>query len=152
MSNENKKGRKSKETDYNNIFAVRLRELINATEKKQQEIADNIGVSRQALNKWVNGETIPDIFSAAKIADLFNISTDYLTGRTGTKSVSPEIQAACEVTGLSEKTIKNIIKLKQAPAAEKEFARMAHIIDLLIDDLKNYMDCDDNAKMSMQDL
>ena len=40
MSNENKKGRKSKETDYNNIFAVRLRELINATEKKQQEIAD----------------------------------------------------------------------------------------------------------------
>lgn len=111
MSNDNKKGRKAKETDYNNIFAVRLRELIKATGKKQQEIADNIGISRQALNKWVNGETVPDIFSAAKIADLFNVSTDYLTGRTGTKSVNPEIQAACEVTGLSEHTLRHLAML-----------------------------------------
>lgn len=114
MSNENKKGRKARETDYDNIFAVRLRELIKLTGKKQQEIADNIGVSRQALNKWVNGETVPDIFSAAKIADLFNVSTDYLTGRTGTKSVNPEIQAACEVTGLSENAIKMLSQLKNA--------------------------------------
>lgn len=113
MSNDNKKGRKAKETDYNNIFAFRLRELIKATGKKQQEIADNIGVSRQAINKWVNGETIPDIFSAAKIADLFNVSTDYLTGRTGTKSVNPEIQAACEVTGLSEDAVRNLIKAQK---------------------------------------
>ena len=87
--------------------------MIKATGKKQQEIADNIGVSRQALNKWVNGETVPDIFSAAKIADLFNVSTDYLTGRTGTKSVNPEIQAACEVTGLSEDAVRNLIKAQK---------------------------------------
>lgn len=59
--------------------------------------------------------------------------------------MNEHIQVACEVTGLSEKAINNIINLKQTPATEKEFARMAHIIDLLIDDFKNYKDCDENA-------
>lgn len=108
MSNDNKKGRKAKETDYNNIFAVRLRELIKITGKKQQEIADSIGVSRQALNKWVNGETVPDIFSAAKIADLFNVSTDYLLGLSPTKSPDDKTKAACEVTGLEEEYIETL--------------------------------------------
>lgn len=105
MGNDNKKGRKAKAKNYNSVFADRLRELIIKTGKKQQEIADNIGVSRQALNKWVNGETVPDIFSVVKIADLFDVSTDYLTGRTDISSMNEDIRAACDVTGLSEKTI-----------------------------------------------
>lgn len=105
MNNENKRGRKAKEIDHNNIFAVCLRNLLEETESKQQDVADNIGVSRQALNKWVNGETVPDIFSAAKLADYFNVSTDYMTGRTDIKSKNEDIQIACKVTGLSEKTI-----------------------------------------------
>lgn len=112
MGNDNKRGRKAKETDYNNIFAVRLRELIDKTGKTQQGIADSIGVSRQALNKWVNGETVPDIFSAVKIADLFDVSTDYLTGRTDVSSVDADVQTACKVTGLSENSVRNLSIIK----------------------------------------
>lgn len=130
MSNENKKGRKAKETDYNNIFAVRLRELIKATGKKQQEIADNIGVSRQALNKWVNGETVPDIFSAAKIADLFDVSTDYLMGRTDVLSMNEDIQTVCKVTGLDEYAVKELI----------------HIKKIRLSSVTNYLICEENFK------
>lgn len=131
--------------DYRERFSKRLVQLREQREITQQELADKLEITRQSLSLYEKAERTINIELLAKIADFFDVSTDYLTGRTGTKSVTPEIQAACEVTGLSEKTIKNIIKLKQAPAAEKEFARMAHIIDLLIDDLKNYMDCDENA-------
>ena len=108
MGNENKKGRKAKKTDRNNIFAVRLRSLIEETNSKQQDVAESIGVSRQALNKWTNGETVPDIFSASKIANYFNVSTDYMVGRSGTKSINDKTKAACEITGLSEHTIEHL--------------------------------------------
>lgn len=120
MSNENKRGRKVKEIDRNNIFAVQLRSLIEETESKQQDIADNIGVSRQALNKWVNGETIPDIFSAAKIADYFSVSVDYLLGLSKIKSSDDDIKTLCRVTGLSEKAISELNYFKDIPKIKNE--------------------------------
>lgn len=120
MNNENKRGRKAKEIDHNNIFAVCLRNLLEETESKQQDVADNIGVSRQALNKWVNGETVPDIFSAAKLADYFNVSTDYMTGRTDIKSKNEDIQTVCKVTGLSEKAISELNYFKDIPKIKNE--------------------------------
>lgn len=44
----------------------------------QEEIAEKLGVSRQAIAKWERGETIPDIESCIKLADLYNISVDIL--------------------------------------------------------------------------
>lgn len=44
----------------------------------QEEIAEKLGVSRQAVAKWERGETIPDIESCIKLADLYNISVDIL--------------------------------------------------------------------------
>lgn len=120
MNNENKRGRKAKEIDRNNIFSVRLRKLIEETESKQQDVADNIGVSRQALNKWVNGETVPDIFSAAKIADYFDVSTDYMTGRTDIKSKNEDIKTLCRITGLSEKAISELNYFKDIPKIKNE--------------------------------
>lgn len=108
MDTANKRGRKKKEADYNNIFSVRLRELINERKVTQQEISENITASRQALNKWVNGETVPDILAAAELADYFGVSLDYLTGRGTTRSSDEDMVIACEVTGLSEEAINSI--------------------------------------------
>lgn len=44
----------------------------------QEEIAEKLGVSRQAVAKWERGETIPDIESCIKLADLYNTSVDIL--------------------------------------------------------------------------
>lgn len=51
----------------------------------QQQVADKVGVSRQNVGFWIKGTTVPDIFTLSKIADAFNVSTDYLLGRTERK-------------------------------------------------------------------
>lgn len=44
----------------------------------QEELANKIGVSRQAVFKWESGVNIPDINKIKKIVKLFNISFDFL--------------------------------------------------------------------------
>lgn len=44
----------------------------------QEEIAEKLGVSRQAVAKWERGETLPDIESCIKLADIYEITVDML--------------------------------------------------------------------------
>ena len=44
----------------------------------QEEMAELIGVSRQAITKWENGTGTPDIANLVAIAELFQISLDEL--------------------------------------------------------------------------
>ena len=44
----------------------------------QEDVAEKIGVSRQAVAKWENGETAPDIYNCKALADLFDVSLDDL--------------------------------------------------------------------------
>lgn len=47
---------------------------------KQEQLANHVGISTQAVSKWENGG-VPDIELLPKIADFFNISIDSLFGR-----------------------------------------------------------------------
>lgn len=44
----------------------------------QEEVAEKIGVSRQAVAKWESGETIPDILNCDALARLYDVSMDNL--------------------------------------------------------------------------
>ncbi len=44
----------------------------------QEEIAEKLGVSRQAVAKWERGESMPDIESCIKLADLYGVTIDNL--------------------------------------------------------------------------
>ena len=44
----------------------------------QEQIADRIGISRQAYAKWENGLTTPDIEKASALADVYGITLDNL--------------------------------------------------------------------------
>lgn len=44
----------------------------------QEDVAEKVGVSRQAVAKWEKGETLPDIDSCVKLADLFEVPVDVL--------------------------------------------------------------------------
>lgn len=54
---------------------VRLRKLNQMT---QEDIAEAVGVSRQAVAKWESGETIPDLEKCKLLAELFGVSLDDL--------------------------------------------------------------------------
>ena len=54
---------------------VRLRKINQMT---QEDIAEAVGVSRQAVAKWERGETIPDLEKCKLLAELFGVSLDDL--------------------------------------------------------------------------
>ena len=48
----------------------------------QEEIAEKIGISRQAYAKWENGITIPDIEKCKRLSDLYGVTIDSLIKET----------------------------------------------------------------------
>ena len=44
----------------------------------QEELAHQLGVSRQAVSKWESGGSIPDLDKILRLSQLFGVSTDYL--------------------------------------------------------------------------
>lgn len=44
----------------------------------QEDVAERIGVSRQAVAKWENGTTSPDIANCVELARLYNVTVDEL--------------------------------------------------------------------------
>lgn len=55
--------------------------LFSARKKKgmsQEAVSEVLGVSRQTISKWELDETIPDIYQAKKLANLYGVSLDEL--------------------------------------------------------------------------
>lgn len=62
----------------------RLRDLREKSNKTQQDMADILGVSKQAYGFWETGKRQPDFDTVSKIATHYNVSIDYLFGRNST--------------------------------------------------------------------
>ena len=57
----------------------------------QEDLAEKLGVSRQAVSKWENGEASPDTNNLIALADLYGISLDELVGKKGPASSNEEV-------------------------------------------------------------
>lgn len=68
-------------------FHFKLRELRNNQKISQQELANHLKISKSSINMYERGEREPGLDMLETIADFFNVSIDYLTGRTD----NPEI-------------------------------------------------------------
>ena len=56
----------------------KIRELRISKKLTQQELADELHVTKQAISKWEKGKSVPDITSIELISSFFGVSTDYL--------------------------------------------------------------------------
>ena len=61
-----------------NNIARNLSMLRQVNRYSQEEVAEQIGVSRQAVAKWETGETIPDILNCDALARLYDVELDDL--------------------------------------------------------------------------
>lgn len=76
---------------YNSAFPRTLRTLMEnrVPSVTQSELGKAIGKTRQAVGYYSDGSSSPDWETLVKIADFFNVSVDYLLGRT--RIISPEM-------------------------------------------------------------
>lgn len=97
--------KRKKNINKNSGFEARLRELNSKKPRSLDELAAEFGAVRQTVSKWMVGEAIPDIDQLQRMADFYEVSTDYLLGRCDTKNPDVNAQAAVEYTGLSEEAV-----------------------------------------------
>ena len=67
----------------------------------QEELAEKLNVSRQAVSKWEGAQTVPDLEKILKLAELFGVTTDYL--------LKDDIEAE-EYTDYTDSDIKSGVK------------------------------------------
>lgn len=91
-------------TNYNTECAARcdtrpvtlgekLKALLKEKNMTQEELAEQLDVSRQAVGKWVNDRGTPEVSKLIQISDLFGVSLDYLLkedcGLNGVSNILP---------------------------------------------------------------
>ncbi len=60
------------------IFPEKLQILRKAKALTQEELAEKLNISRQAIAKWETGLAFPDISNLIQLSDFFNVTVDYL--------------------------------------------------------------------------
>lgn len=97
----------------------------------QKEVADAVGLSRDAITKYETGERTPSRAALERLADFYEVPADYLLGR----SVSDETTIAAEWATrwplLSPEHREKAAKLAEMPGASIPSDATDDIIDIL---------------------
>ena len=77
----------------------RIKDLREDRDLRQTDVAEATGIDQRTLSNYETGKTNPDSFALIRLADFFDVSIDYLLGRTNlrkdtTDDVLQELQAA----------------------------------------------------------
>ena len=88
----------------------RIAELRKKQEMSQGQLADAMGVSRQAVSKWENDQTSPDTIRLIQLADVLDSDVEYLaTGRAMVYRRPPIVIKTVE-TKIEEKPVEKVVE------------------------------------------
>ena len=59
-------------------LSEKLYELRKKGALSQEQLAEQLGVSRQAISKWESGKSVPETDTLISISKYFDVSLDYL--------------------------------------------------------------------------
>lgn len=81
------------------LFGQRIKELREDAGLSMLQLAKEIGVSDAAICKWENGLAEPKITYLVRLADFFDCTIDYLTGKEGGYAAAPSKAAVLTADG-----------------------------------------------------
>lgn len=95
------------------IWATRITNLLEEKGMTQLELAKQSGTSPASISDWVGGSSQrePKVRGFKAVADVLGVSTDYLLGAN--ECTTPTTEKIHNITGLSEKAIRNLRKLQR---------------------------------------
>jgi len=64
------------------VFALNLKKLRTSRDLLQKDVANYLGITTSAYGFYEQGKRQPDPETISKLANFFNVTTDYLLGRT----------------------------------------------------------------------
>lgn len=114
------------------MFSDKLRELRFQNKMTQRDLADILDVTQAAVSKYESNNMIPPQDILLKIADYFNVSTDYLLGREDNKAFSEQERKVMELREeLRRSPAKRILFDVTKNATEEEILTTVRLFEAL---------------------
>lgn len=108
-----------------------LKKLRLETGKTQKEIAYNLGVSVSTVGMYETGERIPPADKIIKLAELYDVSTDYILGRNEVMSSQIENEESHKINEKIMNLAKEGFADKIADLTEEQKDKVLEYIDFL---------------------
>ncbi|ANB61012.1 helix-turn-helix family protein [Anoxybacillus amylolyticus] len=109
-------------------LADHLRYLRKKQNWTQEDVAQQLNMSRSQISKWETGETLPDVQSLEKLSDLYGVSIDFLIGRRPSKQeLLREVSRLYKTEAIDENMLDIIDYLKQHPDMEQALHSLAKL-------------------------
>lgn len=89
-------------------LGMRIGQLRVKKGESQRELAIAIGVEKDTINRWESAKRGIKAQDIAKLAQHFNVSSDYLLGISDVATVNTDIKMIHDYTGLSTEAINNL--------------------------------------------
>ncbi|MBO4981878.1 MAG: helix-turn-helix transcriptional regulator [Lachnospiraceae bacterium] len=96
------------------MIADRIRTLRESNGMTQAALAKKLGITRSSVNAWEMGISAPSTTYLVELASLFNVSTDYLLGRSSNNTI--------DVSDLNETEIMLVHNFIQYFQSQKTFS------------------------------
>jgi len=114
--------------DENRMFGDIFKELRKEKKFSQEKISEELDISSSLVSKWENHQSTPAPEILSEIADYFEVSVDYLVGRSKYKNVEAGnneldnvlFSKAKELTDDEKKTVLNVINAIKKEIDEEE--------------------------------
>lgn len=149
------------------LFNEKLKKLRKENEFTQEELAEKLNVSRQAITKWESGDGTPDIENLKQISILFNTTIDELVKED--KDIKIEVkkkysyiqELEIDHTKHFDINIAKIQEINIMPNSEEKVKievlsnqeeKLDEAIKIKFDDLYNKLDIDINNKNKIEDV
>ena len=102
-------------------FGNKIIELRKEKGLSQTDLANELGIHKNVLGRYERGEATPSVDVAPKIADLLNVSLDFLTGKVDEK--------------IDRTIVDKVVSIQKLPKEERD--RIIFTLDALIRDARS---------------
>ena len=122
------------QSDMPPIWAQRIQALLEEQNMKQTELSKISKISASSISDWIggNGKREPKVLGLKAIADALGVSMDYLMGAE--ECTSADNEEIHKRTGLSDKAIKNLVRLRRkAKTGEISAAKKLAVCNFLLE-------------------
>ncbi len=109
-------------------LADKLIQLRKKNGWSQEELAEQMNVTRQSVSKWESGQAAPDLEKILKLSQLFGVSTDYLLKEELSESGNINTAREINVKKVSMKEAKDFLSVNRETSKSTAFAVFLCII------------------------
>ena len=104
------------------MLRLRLKELRETKHISQAQLAKAVGVGQSTVGMWESGKSVPEYKTLLKLADYFQITVDYLTGKESVANSTEDSVVRIPVlgsvpAGIPIEAIEDVIDWEELPAS-----------------------------------